>query len=162
MIFHNGFGSKKKSSKVNLSVDWDWFYDSLSSRLYIFLPDNPGQYPIEVVSRNGIGFSSSKFITIRNLEIAFARFGIGLFGASDWVIDNVYIHDIVECGIQGNNSSNDITVSNSRFQDWNWRGLTAKNGDGEDFMGYGIQILGGSRNWTVLSNRLTIANMVTP
>jgi parallel beta-helix repeat protein len=163
MVFHNGIGSIRKSNKVSLVENWDWYYDLLTKRIYIYLEENPGNYAIELIRRNAIGFTAGNCITLKNIEIAYADFGIGLWGANNWRIENVFIHDVATTCIQGNNSSKSVTVLNSSLQDWNWNGYKARTGDGEDFMGYGIQVIDGmggvSDNWVITGNILTIANM---
>jgi parallel beta-helix repeat protein len=163
MVFHDGIGSSIKTSKANLKNNWDWWHDSTNNRIYFFLNENPGNHTIEIVRRDGIGFSGAKYIAIKNFEIAFARYGIGLWGGSYWLIDSLYIHEVTHTGIQGNNNSKAVTVQNSTFQDWNWRGYRAKFGDGESYMGYGIQVIsstgGASDDWVITGNTLRIVNM---
>lgn len=163
MVFYNGIGASLKTSKAALKTNRDWWHDASNNRVYCYLSENPGNHSIEIVRRNGIGFSSLNHIVVRNFEIAFARFGIGLWGGSYWLIDSVYVHDVTHNSIQGNNSSKAVTVQNSTFQDWNWRGYRARFGDGESFMGYGIQVMSGaggaSENWIITGNTLRIVNM---
>lgn len=164
MIFHDGVGSVRRNAKGELSAPWDWWYDPARRRLYVRLDDNPGKHAVELAARNGVGFSPASHITLRDLEIAYAEFGVGLWGASHWVIENVSIHDVTEVCVQGNNASRHVTVRNSDFRDWNWRGFRAKPGAGEAFMGYGVQVIhpdssGASDNWVISGNRFRIVNM---
>ena len=164
MIFHGGVGSPRKNEKVKLSSPWDWWYDAARRRVYIRLEENPGAHSVELTARNGVGFSHASHITLRDLEIAYAEFGIGLWGASHWVIENVLIRDVTEVCVQGNNASRHVTVRDSMFQDWNWRGFRAKPGAGEDFMGYGVQVIHpdssrASDNWVISGNIFRIVNM---
>ncbi len=164
MIFHDGVGSQRKAARGELASPWDWWYDAVRRRLYVRLGENPGSHSVELTARNGIGFSPASHIVVRDLEIAYAEFGIGLWGASSWVIEGAYIHDVSEVCVQGNNASRYVTVRNSIFQDWNWRGFKARPGDGEAFMGYGVQVIHpdssrASDNWVISNNIFRIVNM---
>lgn len=163
MLFHDGVGSQRKATKSSLSSNWDWWYDSSQGRVYCYLPHNPGQYAVELSRRDGIGFAYAHYITIKNLEIAYANFGIAFWGGSNWVIDNVYIHDVAVNGIHGNNQARNITIQNSVIDDWNWNGYRKPFGAGEAFMGYGIQVISStaneSDNWIIKNNKLRIINM---
>lgn len=163
MVFHSGLGSKRKASKGVLAANWEWYHDDANKRLYYYLDQNPGNYPIEIVRRNGIGFTAVNNLTIRDLEIAFCQFGIGLWGAQKWTIDNVHIHDVTDCGIQGNNATKGITIRNSNFEDWDWKGYDAPFQSPESFFGYGIQAVSqpgtSSDEWVISGNSLRTLHM---
>jgi hypothetical protein len=164
MVFHNGFGSRRRPGKRSLNLMWDWWYDSIRYRVYYYLNENPGIHEIELPARNGIGFSSVDHIVVRNIEIAYAYYGIGLWGGNDWRIDNVYVHDITTCAVQGNKASKSVVIQNSLIKDWNWRGYKASQNDGDALKGYGIQVLSStwgesSDNWIITYNSLIIENM---
>ena len=164
IVFHDGIGSSKRAGKNLLASDWDWFYDATNKRIYFYLAGNPGNHAIEIQRRNGVDYTAMSHIHLKNLEIAYASTGIGLWGANSWLIENVFIHDTGKNGIQGNNSSNSITVQNSSIQDWNWVGFAAIAGQGENYRNYGIHVLDGvsgnsSQNWIISGNTFRIVNM---
>jgi hypothetical protein len=162
MIFHSGRGSIPKQRKASLASNWDWWFDRAGQRIYCRLDQNPGNHEIEISRRNGIGFSRVGYIHLSNIEIAFADFGIGLWGGHHWVMDKLYIHDITVDAIHGNGEAKANTVSNSVIQDWGWQGFRAPGGSPESLFGYGIHVLGAvgaSTDWTVVNNYLKIVNM---
>ena len=141
MVFHDGIGSSKRVGKNLLASDWDWFYDATNRRIYFYLAGNPGNHAIEVQRRKGVDYTALSHIHLKNLRIAYASNGIGLWGGNSWLIDNVFIHDTGRNGIQGNNASSSNVVQNSIIQDWNWVGFGAVAGQGENYKNYGIHVL---------------------
>jgi hypothetical protein len=164
MVFHDGVGSSRRAGKNLLASDWDWFYDTTNRRIYFYLAGNPGNHAIEVQRRNGVDYTAVSHIHLKNLEIAYASTGIGLWGANSWLIENVFIHNTGRNGIQGHNSTSSITVRNSVIQDWNWVGFGAVAGQGTNYRNYGIQVLdavsgNSSQNWIISGNTFMIVNM---
>jgi hypothetical protein len=166
MVFHDGVGSPQRATKSEMAVDWEWSYDAGARRLYYRLTENPGRHRIEVVERNGIGWTSAHYITVRDLQIAYAEIGIGLHGSDGWVINGVSINDVVVDAIHGNGGAQAVQVVNSKIADWNWRGVGSTRGQGDAFKGYGIHVLGDalgvpSDEWTIEGNHLTLLNVPT-
>jgi len=172
MIWHDGVGGRQRYEKSKLESDWDWWIDSANKRAYVRLGHNPGRHRIEVQQRLGgneaiVGFSGHSHITIRDLEIAFADIGIGIWQADGWVIENCDIHDVVVDCIHANGPEGDPpragVVRNCRLADWNWKGykLTEHNykewGKSEPFMGYGVHVFRGD-NWQVVGNTFRVVN----
>lgn len=169
MIFHDGLGCQRRSGKDKLAAEWDWSYDTKTRQLHVRLGHNPGQHAIELLQRNGIGFCPAPFITVRGLEIAYAKFGIGVWQAEGWVVEDCYIHDILVDCFHANGAEKDPdrgTVRNCIFQDWDWVGAGMDTFDPRDpnwqrfepSFGYGIHVLRGDA-WTVSNNQLRLVNV---
>lgn len=162
-VFFDGRGGERRRTLAELSAEGDWFFEPAGGRLYVRRLENPGTGPVEAAVRDGVGFSAAAHITVAHLEIAWARFGIALFGAADWVIDGVHIHDVVKSGVHGNGGSRRIRLRNALIEDWNWGGFRAPAGAGTAFMGYGVQAIGSaaepSTGWSVVNNTFRIRRM---
>ncbi|OFZ55220.1 MAG: hypothetical protein A2428_17225 [Bdellovibrionales bacterium RIFOXYC1_FULL_54_43] len=168
-LFHDGFGSITVAAKGNLVSNWQWWNDPANSRAYVYLDHNPGSHAIEIEQRNGVGWSASAHVLIRDFEIAYADFGVAIWQGAGWLIENVFFHDIVEDAIHANGSnppSSAGSVRNSVFQDWNWKGhnrlvFDYNNwGANEPYMGYAVHIFQ-SDNWVISGNSFSMLNVRT-
>jgi hypothetical protein len=159
-LFHDGSGGANRPARTALVSDWDWLYDPQARGIYVRLDVNPGQFAVEVSRRPGIGWAGTSHITISDLEIAYADFGIAMYGAADWTIQRVFIHDIAVDAIHGNGGAKHGTIQDCVLENWNWHGFGTAPGSSEAFMGYGIHILNttssGNDGWIVQRNRLTL------
>ncbi len=166
-IFHDGFGGAQRQRADALRDPWDWWHDAGRGRTYVLLDHNPGLHAIEVVQRNGVGFSGSDHITLRGLEIAYADIGVAIWQGVGWTLEELYIHDTANDAIHANGQDRHPdrgTVSDSLIQDWGWKGYGYGAHDyanwtaNEPYMGYGIHVFHGE-DWTVSGNTLRLVNM---
>jgi hypothetical protein len=162
-LFHSGTGATRKVSRQDLKTAWDWTYEPLTHRIFVYLDSNPGLSSIELSSRVGIGWAWASYINVRDLEIEFADFGIAMYGASNWVIEHVTIHDIAVDAIQANGGAKHGSIQDCTIWDWNWHGFRAPAGLDESLMGYGIHILNTNPSvgdgWIIRNNHLSIRRM---
>lgn len=175
MIFHDGIGGQQRPKKDDLKSDWEWWIDQANARAYVYLGHNPGTHAIEIQQRPGkgeasVGFAGNQYITIKDLEFAYAEIAIGIWAGKYWTIENCLFHDIVVDAVHINgpadNRPHGNIIRNCEFRDWNWKGykLMEHNwkewGKSEPFMGYAIHVFQGD-DQQVLNNRFTVVNMLS-
>lgn len=162
-LFHDGIGAPKRTSLGALNADWDWYFEAQTQRVYIRLGTNPGQFTLEATRRLGIGWAWVNHVTVRDLEIAYAEFGVGLYGATNWTIDGLLIHDIAVDAIHGNGGAKQNTVQNCTIREWNWHGHKVAAGSSEAYMGYGIHIMNtqsiGDDGWVIQGDQLILTSV---
>lgn len=171
MLFRDGVGMRRRPGLERLEADWDWTYDAEGKRILVRLGENPGRRQIELAERNGVGFCTVPYVTLRGLEIGFVRFGVGIWQADGWVVEDCYIHDaLIDC-FHANGADQDPdrgVVRNCTFEDWDWTGhamtgLDPRDRDWQRFepsFGYGIHVLRGD-GWIVTGNTLRLVDVQT-
>ncbi len=163
VLFHSGIGATRKVSIQDLQAAWDWTYQPSTHRIFVYLDTNPGLSSIELSSRVGIGWAWVSYINIQDLEIEFADFGIAMYGANNWVVNHVTIHDIAVDAIHANGGAKHGSIHDCTIWDWNWHGFSAPATSDESLMGYGIHILNTNPSvgdgWTIRNNYLSIRRM---
>lgn len=140
---HDGELGTRRTSKVGLSAQWDYWYDSTNSRLYVYSTANPAALSalLELAVRDS--FVANQWwshVTYDSLDIRHFRGAVAWmgWGGDDVVFRNVDFSQLAKYGLQFNNGSANGLVSHCSFTDW---GIV----DGKD---YAVHVIGAGPSQT--------------
>lgn len=140
---HDGVLGARRASKAAMSGQWDYWYDSTNSRLYVYSTANPAALSalLELAVRDSFvatqWWSNVTYdsLDIRHFRGASAWLG---WGVDDVVFKNVDFYQLAKYGLQFNNGSTNGLVSHCSFTDW---GVV----DGQD---YAVHVIGAGPSQT--------------
>jgi parallel beta-helix repeat protein len=122
-----GWGFFINNSLSSLDTAGEWFYDSVSQKLYLMTPANvsPSTLALEAsVYKNGIEINGKNYVTIQGLAVSGqAQNNIWVNNASNIVLNADTCMFADACGIMLNGSGQHNIVSNCQIQEANEYGI---------------------------------------
>ena len=116
-----------KTSKTALLAEYDWWYDTANTRLYIYSPTHPQERYSSIEIANpardrGIGWIQARhgYVDVDNIEVAFVN-GVGIVLRGNSNITNTLVHHISAAnshgyGLEINTGSNNVISNNIVYE----------------------------------------------
>ena len=174
-VMRTGYGFYLENKLWMLDTEKEWYYDSSSGKIYLWMTDNPNKHTVEVSIRDTGVYAVKNYLIIRNLAITKANGtdilmdystgitlrdldlqggfqGIWLAGATDCSITNNSIQSTLTSGIivnaDGPTKSNNVLISKNVLNNCGYVGLSPRPGE---YVG----ISGAGSNINIADNTLT-------